>query len=69
MIAQRAPDTCGCLFNYASDLARHGEGIDQTILWQGLILALIGIVLITLSYLVRQRQNKIPPSEMKTVIE
>jgi len=71
MIAQRAPDYLPVAFSdYASDLAAAMvKALIKPILWQGLILALIGIVLITLSYLVRQRQNKIPPSEMKTVIE
>lgn len=70
-ITQRAPNYLPAAFsNYASDLAAAMvKALTKPILWQGLVLALIGLVMVAGSYLLRRKQKSIPSSEQKTMIE
>lgn len=70
-ITQRAPNFLPAAFSdYASDLAEAMvKALTRPILWQGLVLALIGLVMAAASYLLRRKQKSIPPSELKTMIE
>lgn len=70
-ITQRAPAYLPEAFStYASDLAAAMvQTLTRPILWQGLTLALIGLVMVIVSNGIRQKQKNLPASEQPTMIE
>jgi hypothetical protein len=70
-ITQRAPNYLPAAFSdYASDLAAAAvKALAKPILWQGLVLALVGLIMVVVSNLLRREQKTITPSKQKTMVE
>ena len=58
------------LSDYASDLASAMvRTVTRPVMWEGLFLALVGIIMLISSYTIRKREKAMPASEQETIIE
>jgi hypothetical protein len=70
-ITQNAPTYLPeALSVYAGDLATAMVAtLTRPILWQGILLAIIGGVMIGTSFIIRRRNKNLPPSEQETIVD